>query len=475
MKAVTGKRRIEWYVWFSAAFCLLVVGILLLPRIWMRPAPAGMTLTNTTKPVVGASGDRIDGKSYCDQGIFLLSRSNTRMRFFEYETGKTYVMCGESSCLHSGSDCPAWYDYMHPTQGLAAYRGSIYALIWNDARSAYELCSMQFDGTGRTALAALPNSVITLSNGSVTKSTVSDVVYSGGHAWITVSEPREIEAIQDGILHLWNFSRHYGVDLSSGHIFELKVPVDDSYGNQVWFETATDDELILCAEEKEPMLSEAEFTEACGRGEYKDITVSEQFPDRYDAYRYYWEQDVGFKYTYYRYDIGSGELTELESGTCTHGWSIPPHMFLGEYDGWLYVEDTTDEYKTIDSDPLYKWDRQNRNFLWNLETGEQKDLFRGPVPMTSQYGDMTGHITSEGLIFYRKYLEDKQVETYAYSLETGESRYLYTYNFDDGVPFELYSETPTQFIGCYRDKLCVIDKEDYMNGDFEKSRELVIP
>lgn len=470
----TKKKKDRWFLWVAVALCLLLVGALLLPRLWMRPAPAGMVLTNTTKPVVGADAGVSVGRSYCDQGIFMLSRSNTLMRFFEYETGKTYVMCGESSCLHNGPDCPAWYDPQHPTQGLAAYGGSIYAVIWNDARSAYELCTMQLDGTGRKALATLPDGSVTLSNGTVAASTVTDVVYSGGHAWITVSETREAGFKEDLALGmLWNFSRYYGVELSSGRLFEVKVSGEGSYGSSARFERATDDTLIFCATQKEPMLSEAEFNEARSRGEYAEIAVSEQFPDLYDAYRFAWEQEPT-GYTYYRYDIGSGELTALESGVCIHG-NTDPHMFMGEYDGMYYVEDHSDEYKTIDSDPNYEWDKQNRNFLWDLETGEQIDLFRGPITMSSQYNDMTGHITAEGLIFYRKYLEDKRIETYAYSLETGESRYLYTYDLDDGVPFEIYSETPTQFIGCYRDKLCAIDKEDYMNGDFKKSKNLGAP
>lgn len=465
------KKGNRWMIWLAGFLALLLAGGLLLPRIWMRPAPAGMVLTNTTKPVVGA-GSGITGKSYCDQGIFMLSRTNALMRFFEYETKKTYVMCGNSFCSHSNADCPAWYDYRHPTVGLASYCGVIYALIWNDVRGAYELCSMQLDGTGRTALAELPKTAVTLSDGSRTQSTVTDVVYSGGYAWITFAETQETEAKENWEVGMqWNFNRYYGVELSTGRIHEIEFPVSVSYGNSVRFEFATDDVLIFCVTEKEPRLSEREFNAARERGEYLDIEPSELFPDLYDAYCYFWEQDIDAAYTYYRYDISSGALTALESGTCTNG-NIDPHMFFGEYEGKLLIEDVFGEYKTIDSDPYYRWDKQNRNFLWNIDTGEQVELFKGSGILVSQYNDITGHITLEGLVFYRKYLEDKRVENYSYSLETGESRYMFTYEFDDGVPFEIYSETPTQFIGCYQDKLCAIDKDDYMNGDFEKSQVL---
>lgn len=450
---------------------LLISGALLLSRLKMHSAQAGMMLTNTTSPVVGA----LPGKrSYCDQGIFLLSATGGTMRFYDYEFKAAYIMCGENGCTHSSADCPAWYDARHPVQGLAAYQGTIYGMFWNEDIGAYDLCSLQMDGTQRTVAASLPLGNSVDAKGTVSEDKISDIVYSGGHAWITVSHHVELDSNgQDyGGITGYQVPLYYGVDLAAGRLFQVELPAVPSIDSVFRFEIATDDLLIFTAIEQEQLLSWDEFEAAYAQGAYQDLETSDLTPTLYDAYYYAWSQ-ADAAYTYYCYDIASGKINELESGMCLDGY-LGPYMFAGEYEGSLLIEDYNDQSKQDKNgeDPYYRWDRQNGNFLWNLKTGEKTLLFNGPMILVSQYNNMSGHITAEDEIIHMQFFEDKHVEVYAYSIKTGQDRFIYTYAFDDGPTFSIESETPTQFIGTYKDKLCAIDKEDYNQGAFEKSVRL---
>ena len=158
---------------------LFVFGILL-SSCGSAAIPSSVVFANEDTSLVFGASYFPDNKCYTDAGIYY--QTEHLLKYYDYNIGKSFVLCGKTNCRHSDEKCAAWYDDFRHVKGLAMFEDSLYVVALNKNKQSYDLVQMNVVCEDRKTICSIP--IGNYSSGNWIASDIRYVYYSGSMAWV---------------------------------------------------------------------------------------------------------------------------------------------------------------------------------------------------------------------------------------------------------------------------------------------------
>ena len=215
---MTARKRKLWIIGGIAAFCAVLLVLLFLltwdpgregigSRLWDR----GICMEERA---TGAGGSLSQRPSIHEEGIFYIE--GTRLCYYDYEDGNSYVLCSDPDCRHLGEDCGAYVGDSPVRGGYTMHQGRIYVVVGEYqpyAQSRLQLVSMDRRGEDRKVAAVLDASGREMEGWAVRQ--FGDVYYDHGYAYMSLMLSREQQGqTTDGV-------QLVAIRLADGQVTEL--------------------------------------------------------------------------------------------------------------------------------------------------------------------------------------------------------------------------------------------------------------
>ena len=406
-----------------------------------------------------------------ESGLFYLK--DGQMKYYEFASKQSYVLCGRANCRHKDESCPAYYDWekINSVVGLAMVGDARYVVKRNEEENTYDLLQTDLYGEQQKVIYSLDIGDYQPGNWAVLE--VSHVYYTQDMAWLTViyqymQESGSSISSQNGVI---------GVRLSDGE--ELYHSAMELNGGSYNIALLSADYAILQKEWDEvPQISEEEFYVAMGAGEYAE------YSDNSNPYEAYYNDWFSGKrqpmYEFDLYDVASGQTTMMDSGEMRLFYSengdlqglATNRSYMGQcYDGRiLYYE----------WGPNFSFDHGGSTdvYSWDPVTGDVKTILHmdnGYICTINSQGETYIELTNHGRQFYY-YMpteDNEEYMMYAYDLEMDESETLFS--SDNPNKFNLWGETENTYFGSFDGmSFYLISKEEYRKGNFNAAEKLVL-
>ena len=414
---------------------------------------------------------------YCvtDSGIFALKSG--RMKYYEFASEQSYVLCGRANCRHEDESCPAYYDWktINSVVGLAMVGDARYVVKHNEKENTYDLLQSDLYGERQKVIYSIDIGDVQPGNWVVQE--VSHVYYAKDMAWMTVSYAYVED---DGGYGFYDQDRVIGVRLSdSKELYRSELELNEGTYSVVLLSA---NYVILQKEwDTVPRVPEEDFYAAMEQGEYQEFRDSANpYADYYDAWSNEMQQPM---YAFLLYDVDSGQTSVVDHGPIRtyynengeangHGTG---RFYMGQtYDGHILYHEFGPDFMLSDggSVDVYCWDPQ---------TGEEEPILhipKGNLKFLNVQGALFISVTNDGKKFYyyiTSEFEDGNLYTfYRYDLETGESTELFQTDLEN--EFNTRGETEDFFFGKNSARagfdFYQISKEDYEKGNFDAAEKL---
>ena len=412
---------------------------------------------------------------YCinESGIFYLK--DGQMKYYEFASEQSYVLCGRANCRHKDESCPAYYDWekINSVVGLAMVGDARYVVKRNEEANTCDLLQTDLYGEQQKVIYSLD--IGDYQPGNWVVSEVSYVYYTRNMAWLTV---RYQYVEEDGGSGFYNQNCVIGVRLSDGE--ELyRTALELNAGTYSLVLLSADYAVLEKTWDEVPQITEEEFYAAMEAGEYPEYSALD---NPYGAYYEEWYSgERQPQYELILYDITSGQSTVVDSGPMRLFYyetgelqaSITGRTYMGQsYDGRILYDEWGPDYDyESGSMDVYAWDPQ---------TGTEESILhieKGNILILNGLGGIYLRVAEEGRQFYyytRTGSEGEIYKIYSYSLETGESEMLFETD-EASALFNLQGETEEFLFGLFGDKgFCRIEKEEYEKGNFDAAEKLAL-
>ena len=128
---MTARKRKLWIIGGIAAFC--AVHLVLLFLLTWDPGREGIGSRLCDRGIcmeeraTGAGGSLSQRPSIHEEGIFYIE--GTRLCYYDYEDGNSYVLCSDPDCRHLGEDCGAYVGDSPVRGGYTMHQGRIYVVV----------------------------------------------------------------------------------------------------------------------------------------------------------------------------------------------------------------------------------------------------------------------------------------------------------------------------------------------------------
>ncbi|MCL2137505.1 MAG: hypothetical protein FWH40_08340 [Coriobacteriia bacterium] len=462
---------------------LVLIVIVALVVNSQRTLPNDMISSSSSEPshvALGASSSEGYFTTYCVSEYGVLYMRDNLMRYFDFASSRSFVLCGRPNCPHISSICNAWYTRKGDIEGLAQYGDRIYAFKKNSIRNSYDLVCMDLRGS-------VERVVFSLGIGSYkagiwhVDSIDSMVYYAGGHAWIKASYTKAGNGSNEEDIRAECL---IGIDLYDGSRIDLAgIPLEKGYMYDI--RQVTEDSIVYNSRWDDPqMLSEQEFNEAYERGEYPEVDEMEPDPNGFPGYPYYYYMRWHNRNSAAIYQISIFDIPTGRREVFAEGEYFKDFEALGDYAGTESVYIIIGYYngKIIYEMPYNRsgWRNGSRIYSYDARTGE-RELLVNMESGGSIFANSLNSVTDDGLLLVWQETGDMQTDEmekasgmiYSYNLETGESVDL----FADTriISFRICGETHGCFLGSFADDYRNIDtapplymlaKDDYYKGNF---------
>lgn len=392
----------------------------------------------------------MDSWSSFEYGI--LMGNEGRLKIYDYESGQSYVLCGDSNCKHKDESCPAYFSALTYINGAAVYNGKI--CYFEDDSTEFRLCTQSVTGDQKKVL--WKQRFEDVSVGKFTLSGISKAIYHNGFVW---GEFQYIALLDAEGTNVINTSVVKGIQLDTGNVVELtKLPeIEDGF------------------QTKDSRLVESSEILYAGEG---TVIVDSSCP----------VSDTGYKDTYILYDIESEKkevIHESERVPILNGSEIVGYMpeieILGKYkDDYVCTLSKQENPLERGNDrALYLYDPRNDSFKTLAE-----NLYG--FPFFEARRNINSLIDNSKLLYAVLQDNMESVDVYCYDLETGSAEKA----FQDTKSLEhrLFDQTSEMFVvkvysndsGMLAEvtnegyKTYLISKEDYLQGNFDAKKEIVI-
>lgn len=424
--------------------------------------------TSTASDVVYGTSCMASSLSTDENGVYFISQTDSLLSYYDFESGSSDVICGDSACAHSDDSCIAYVGGYQPffAGGYAHYGDYVYVMRQRDDGLALELLRIDPQGQTKESVASFGGEE---DAPGWTASSIGDVYYSGGYAWVTVNY-QKTDAANEGA-DTGYAVQLVSIDLSTGEVRKLTDAVSSSDGLLALEFVCISPELVLYEYDHyaEPPLSPSEYVAqgnaledyafylndyygtATRQGKIVQIDVAGASADDSvsgavnDSTRVLWE----------------GELEE----TYVEDWGMsnvhPPYSYCGVSGGRLlrsrfYVEDGS----------------ECNDVSLLLEDGSAKELLqlKNGSPVMRADGAAASALNNDDTFLYLLNEDDGSSTYYSYSLADGKSRRLFS---DGGASvLQVFGETSDRFVGRAEGELAWTYKADFEAGNFSAVHKL---
>ena len=392
--------------------------------------------------IVGAV-PQYDHVSVHEKGVFFLSQG--LLSYYDYDSNASFVLCSAPNCSHS--ECVA--NAGHRATGFALYGGFAYYFRPCTDSAQWEFVRVNIQEQSETSVAAFGGAGD--EENAYVVSSVSDVYYSDGKVWARVQyffTAPDQESYSDNYLQL------ISIDLGSGDLYDLTGIVSMEKDGVMGLSYDYFGEGLVFIE-KDSLIERCMSMEEYAASVRKDAVTDEEYYNYCDTI---YVKD-NFYTTTYVIDSQTMEQRIYSEG---QGY-YPPLDVLWMYDGMIYGNvspgaDTREERYQIIDPVTFEIVGQSLN----IDDG-------GAVGWFNAGADF--YVYNGNEILYLEYQDGKgkgKCLIYAYSLETGQSRFLFE---DDWfVSFRLVGQTSDKLIGKINEssQFVWMYKADYEKGDFSK-------
>ncbi len=423
-----GKRRVPMKKYLT----ILLLCSLLLCTGCRRFNPDNWNTNKADSDFAATNAMRTD-ISVNEKGIFYIS--GAYLFYYDYASDDSFILCSKLGCTHLNSECVA-------NAGLKAVGFALvddYGYYFRPVPDSlcWECVKVDFQNQTYESICTLGKSEVPLDTWSI--DSVQSVYYNQGHAWVKLRmlyHPSEPTGWSDYGIQM------ISVDLSSGQVHEYTEPLMDNrdYSYAAW-KLFDENHVVYWFEEYEstPMNSQ----------EYEQIAGNDD-PNGYTNYLNSVNENI--IYSYRVIDIDTYEQTILTRGKEE---DCPVPVWFA--DGKWVVE--ANDYQTKSASYYYlNEDGQLSEEIFHYNNGGLLAWFMGEASFRLYDGNFLLYLTYEG--------EDR-CKIYKYSIETGESTFLF--EDDRGVSFRITGQTSDKLVGKINDdrQFAWIYKKDYESGNFK--------
>ena len=443
--------------------------------------------------VMGASRGGIYYMNVNDTGIFYLD--GDFMKYCDYDSGKSYVVCDKANCLHVTSECGA---YLKDAAAFAAYGGYLYAFVVNETENTYELLRMDMNGQNRRVVTSFDLGSYGENEWYLASTFVGNVYYGYGRAYVPL-EYKQMPGADGRSSNRPSRLQLVVVDLDTG---AQKLLFEDEFlaseHSLEWSAISEDLVAITFIRNKDRLYGDA-LQQAVDAGELDYLyEMMDGLPSEWASL---WnENDLALFYHHYAsffvtenklsiyvYDFSSDTLTEViqeplsilfAENEFPAGW-FQPVFICGLYeDSLLLCRHERDETGTTFNTTLLRADRDGTlEELLQIDSG-------GPVSFYFGTASASHQVLSDGTMIYTHRDENVDgVEIRCFDLTTGSDRLLYVDSCPN-ITFRFLGETEDAYIGemvtvdssgtVSSQGAFLIAKTDYLAGNLDAARELKV-
>lgn len=462
---MTARKRKLWIIGGIAAFCAVLLVLLLLltwdpgrkgigSRLWDR----GICMEERATEAGGSLSQR---PSIHEEGIFYIE--GTRLCYYDYEDGNSYVLCSDPDCRHLGEDCGAYVGDSPVRGGYTMHQGRIYVVVGEYqpyAQSRLQLVSMDRRGEDRKVAAVLDASGREMEGWAVRQ--FGDVYYDHGYAYMSLMLSREQQGqTTDGV-------QLVAIRLADGQVTEL---TDVMEGDETLeFELITETDVVYSvwgSEEDVPPEAYRVGESFLPEKEQAGVWSEDKEEERPAEIRYYdFHPKSGQRELLLIQDL---PLSEIFLG---YRARLPLLEFFGEVDGrWLMACQAT---KRMDGEHVYfLWDPGKRQAEVLAETKSSADGFCG-----GGYESVSNVLFDRNQVLWQKAVPGIRTrhELYLYDLDTGTMEKLYDLDTEkeDYSP-DIRGMTDAYVVVGKRNltgqiTYYIVEKEDFVVNCLEKAR-----
>lgn len=456
----------------TAAFTTFLVTLLLCSCGAKRISADTIQMTDSDELVRGVSEMQT---TYCINDFGMLYPSNSTIKYYDFATDTSYILCDKANCRHENDKCSAWYEDHTFLRGLALYQNHCYMFRYQIDDNSWELIQTDLTGSDRKTIARLDGGSQDGDGGWLLAS-VNEAYYIGDIVWYSADYTYADKA---GVTA--GCRQYGGINLTDGSQTILnELTLDDI---QFELEAITKKYIVLMKRSSEmELLSKSAFEEERKNGTFGTLFDDSEDP-YYDYYRKWRPYHCNMTDTYLRYSIETGEFSVLDTlPTSFHTdeegavWQFNiQYSFNGEYDGKLLCNQTN---WNNTEDPLNECDL----FLWNIENNTRTDVksWHGGLALYGGDGEYSPNIYNNSKFLYVTYEGNTgPLDYFEYDLKTGESSPK-LFDLMYGGDFHVLGETPDLFIARkYTEVMGVptyeaykISKEDFYAGKLDKAVKL---
>jgi hypothetical protein len=185
---------------------------------------------------------------------------------FDWGLDSEIYLCGDASCLHNDSDCPAFFGSYSNVRCAAEYQDQLYVIRRQDETGAWDILRMDLDGNQQSVLC-------TLSDENLSISPQSGVFFRNGSMFLTLEYTD------------WTSDTSYikscRVDLSNGKMRDV-TPLQELMSADLTAPRLTSETVVAVTDEL--VVIEKTYLEAGAMSE-DEFFASHSPTDDYDAYR----------------------------------------------------------------------------------------------------------------------------------------------------------------------------------------------
>lgn len=407
-----------------------------------------------------------------DVGLFY--PKNNTLRYYDMETREEYILCPRANCMHNSKECIAYFPsnlFGQSADGVAQIDNYIYCVYngitiddyaENTAKSI-QLLRIDLNRGIREAVASFPCAMILTDGADQTfyADGISETNYCNGWAWFYLSMKQHY-----GLEEQLEYTQLTGVNLETGEVVALNGYDDYDYYS---FVMITSQRVYYRAiRELVERITQEEWYDRFGdgAGTVEGIT--------FESYSDYWmwhANETGEEYSYYYYDIQTGETTELltaETVTENTSWVHQANIWSieGEWEGRVLFSELQP-----DEDGEYSGDH-TAYYLYDPQTGETEwiDAMADGQALSIAASAKPNPVFPDGSFFYIRYVGEDRCDIYTYNFSTGEETFLF--NDDSKVTFRIFGEYKDGFFGehadhQYQEGCYWISKEDFFAGNLD--------
>ena len=449
-------------------FAVIIIGSFTLYSCGDESLSVEITETGVDAVVQGA--DDFGKASVGENGVLRLK--DNHLMYFDYQSQKDYVICTRANCNHNDKSCSGWYGNLHEAKGLAEYCGKLYCFLYNEDKHTLDLVQMERDGSKRKVISEIKCGDNSPGSWTIEQS-FTETYYTKGKVitilnWIYNPKDESEEEIQTEQCVI--------IDLESGKHTDITERKMETFHCKV--DAVSNDYCIInLSGEAEKLLNEKDFYSKFEAGEFDDNKAIKNAENPYEAYYEQYSAKITKWYKFILFDLNKNKSTLLKEGNLEKAIDengdyyadLQPFYITGMYKDYAIIE-TVEESLIEDEgvvgvskNKIYKWDFINdkKELILDINNGYVFDAG----------GLDAGVVVDQNLLLFLKRKPDMKADYYSYNIDTGEEKKLYEAERD--VPYRIAGETADNFIYYTYDdvkkSMYMIEKEDYYNGDFDKS------